>query len=241
MDLSQISHTREEQRLGNVESINCLSSSAFSSKYLPTDLRLGTIDGLSYGIDFSYAADLSKTDFIACFKLLELTSSAAYRSSSRGWKPKAKKREMSEKDMRYLLIKQLRTPQHAPLRDGTSNALGDAPAEGFLSFMITEEDDYEVLYIYEVHLSPSLRRNGIGQRLMQFVERVASKVGLEKVMLTVFTSNEVAERFYRKIGYTDDEYSPAPKRLRNGIVKRPDYIIMSKEVCDIAQMRTFSV
>ena len=230
MRAPQTSHGAEDGGMSVVESTNKLSPSTFSSRYLPPDLPCPTIEDVSYTISFAYAQDLSEIDLNACFKLIELTSSAAYKSSSRGWKPKTKKREMSEKDMRYLLVKPVMASEDSSKEVMIAKAQPETAVTGFLSFMITEEDGYEVLYIYEIHLLPHVRQHGMGRYLMQYVEEIAVKVGVEKAMLTVFTSNEVTERFYRKIGYVDDEYSPQPKQLRNGLVKRPDYIIMSKAV-----------
>ncbi|KAF2235304.1 acyl-CoA N-acyltransferase [Viridothelium virens] len=230
MGVLQSSHIKEERDQPIVEVTNHFSSATFSCKYLPAKLSLFAIESKAYGVNFRYAEELSQAESMACFKLVELTSAAAYKSSSRGWKPKAKEQEMSDKDMRYLLVQQDNLLQNEGAQASDDKASDKAVVEGFLSFMITEEDDYEVLYIYEIHLGPCLRKHGIGRKLMHYAEEIASKVGLEKVMLTVFTSNEAAESFYRKIGYTDDEYSPAPKILRNGVVKRPDYIIMSKAV-----------
>ena len=232
MGLLQTSSVELQQGEGIVSATNHLSSTAFTSTYVPTDCCSIAVGDTLYTIEFNYAGDLSQADFTACFRLVELTSSTAYKSSSRGWKPKAKRREMKEKDMRYLLVKQKDSLENVYVEDASTESSIPSDVEGFLSFMITEEDDYEVLYIYEIHLGSHLRRHGVGKRLMQCAERVAGTIGLEKVMLTVFTSNAAAERFYRTIGYVDDEYSPAPKRLRNGIIKRPDYIIMSKQVKD---------
>jgi RimJ/RimL family protein N-acetyltransferase len=66
---------------------------------------------------------------------------------------------------------------------------------------------------------------------MGFLDTVASKIPeVEKVMLTCFLSNQKALQFYRKLGFTTDEYSPPPKSLRNGTKVEADYIIMSKRV-----------
>ncbi|KAL9095832.1 MAG: hypothetical protein Q9165_001829 [Trypethelium subeluteriae] len=230
MSVAQRSPIEKQRDQPIVENTNHLSSATFSSKYLDATLSLLNIDSKPCVVDFRYAEEMSQAELKSCFKLVELTSSAAYKSSTRGWKPKAKEQEMSDKDMRYLLVKQKNLLQNEGEQAADERASDRVVVEGFLSFMITEEDDYEVLYIYEIHLGPLLRQHGIGRKLMHYAEEVASKVGLEKVMLTVFTSNEAAESFYRKIGYTEDEYSPAPKRLRNGVVKRPDYIIMSKAI-----------
>jgi N-alpha-acetyltransferase 40 len=74
-----------------------------------------------------------------CFRLVEFTSSADYKRSRGGWKPKAKRKEMRLLDLKYLLVKH------------------EDHIEGFCSFMPTEEDEYFVIYCYEIHLAPSLQ------------------------------------------------------------------------------------
>ncbi|KAF6234827.1 hypothetical protein HO173_007047 [Letharia columbiana] len=56
------------------------------------------------------------------------------------------------------------------------------------------------------------------------------KAGVEKAMLTVFKRNKAAMQFYERLGYEEDEYSPRPKKLRNGVVKELDYLILSKSL-----------
>lgn len=107
---------------------------------------------------------------------------------------------------------------------------GNAGVLGFLSFMVTYEDGKEVIYCYEIHLAPMARGRGLGAILMDRMEEIGRLVGLEKAMLTVFKSNEAARRFYQKGGYVVDEYSPQPRRLRNGTIKEFDYEILSKDL-----------
>jgi hypothetical protein len=71
--------------------------------------------------------------------LIELSSLEDYKRSKDGWKPKAKKKEMRLLDLKYVLVK----------RNGL--------VEGFCSFMPTEEDEYFVVYCYEIHLAPSVQ------------------------------------------------------------------------------------
>jgi N-alpha-acetyltransferase 40 len=75
----------------------------------------------------------------ACFRLIELTSLEDYKSSRGGWKPNAKRKEMRLLDLKYLLVKN-----------------GDQ-IEAFCCFMPTTEDEYFVIYCYEIHLAPSLQ------------------------------------------------------------------------------------
>jgi ribosomal protein S18 acetylase RimI-like enzyme len=175
-------------------------------------------DSITYKIDIQTADTIPEPDFEACFALIEQTSSNDYTSSSIGWSPIKKRKEMRLPDMRYLLLR----------RQETSPTERRTPVRGFGSFMTTYEDGKEVLYCYEIHLHPSLQGQGVGGQLMAFVEEIGRRIGLEKVMLTVFMANEPAVRFYEKLGYVVDEFSPQPRKLRNGRVKEADYLILSK-------------
>ena len=109
----------------------------------------------------------------------------------------------------------------------------NSPILGFISFMFTWDDpphqDRAVVYIYEIHLSPPLRNQGLGSRLMTFVEAVARACSIEKTMLTVFVANEGAKKMYEKLGYERDECSPVDRVMRRKVV-RAEYVIMSKRV-----------
>lgn len=72
---------------------------------------------------------------------------------------------------------------------------------------------------------------------MAFVESIASQIpGVVKVMLTVFLCNARALLFYKDLGYQKDEFSPKPKRLRNGSKIEADYMIMSKSIPVIGEL-----
>ena len=74
-----------------------------------------------------------------------------------------------------------------------------------------------------------MRGLGYGRDLMQLAEQVAKRVGVDKVMLTCFVSNQKALAFYQSLGYSPDVCSPADRKLRTKILKA-DYVIMSKDV-----------
>jgi GNAT superfamily N-acetyltransferase len=119
-------------------------------------------------------------------------------------------------ELKYLLVREA--------------AAGDGVIAGFASFMPTVEDGREVVYVYEIHLGETLRGSGLGRRLMGVVEHCAREMGVERVMLTSFTRNRAARRFYERLGYGRDEFSPMPKELRDGTRVEPGYVIMSKAV-----------
>lgn len=121
---------------------------------------------------------------------------------------------MRDPDLRYILVK---------------NAAGRVC--GYVSFMPTMEEGQAVVYCYEIHLELGLRGTGLAGLLMGYLDTIAGNITvMEKVMLTVFTCNTRAVDFYRRRGFEVDEISPIPRKLRNDVVKEPDYAIMSKYV-----------
>lgn len=150
----------------------------------------------------------------ACFSLVRATSQTDYERSSRGWDPSAKRDEMWHPDLRYILVKD-----------------AGSAVRGFTSLMPTIEEGQPVIYCYEIHLEPGLRGIGLAELLMGLLETVAYNMDLvDKVMLTVFTCNTRAVKFYEKCGFVRDGISPQPRTLRGGKVKMPDYAILSKRV-----------
>ena len=174
-------------------------------------------------IDFLASSQLSAGVLGQCLRLVETTSRKDYEASSIGWHPKRKKREMREDDMRYLIL----------FRTGTGDV---APVIGFLSFMLTHDStpSVPVLYIYEIHLKDEAQGLGLGTHFMDLAEDIAGKVGVEKVMLTCFVSNERARGLYRRRGYSTDACSPEDRTTRGKTIKA-DYVIMSKPITTGAQ------
>jgi len=208
--------------LPRIEAANALSLAVFRARFLPDDLWFGPviqkIDGLrtGYALTLESSSTISSAKFEACFNLVASTSSGAYSASSKGWSPSKKRKEMRLPDLRYLLVESMSST--------------DVPIEGFVSFMLTYEDGHEVIYCYEIHLSPRLQGCRIGRNLMGVMEDVGKRAGVEKAMLTVFVENQRALVFYEKLGYSEDDFSPQPRKLRNGVIKRPDYVILSKSL-----------
>ncbi|PYH78408.1 acyl-CoA N-acyltransferase [Aspergillus uvarum CBS 121591] len=226
-----------------VERTNALPLSEFINLYAPED-DLHIINPANaeeqqqqqqhYAITIYTAATLPPGIFTQCFQLIETTSAEAYRASSIGWSPSKKRKEMQLPDMKYLILRRA-DPQEAALPDAeVAPPIEEEEEEeeeevlGFLSFMVTYEDGFEVVYCYEVHLAAAAQRQGLGARLMRVFLRIGEQLGMAKSMLTVFRANEAAIRFYERLGFGVDESSPRPRRLRNGTVKDPDYRILSR-------------
>ncbi|KAI9375002.1 acyl-CoA N-acyltransferase [Aspergillus egyptiacus] len=182
-----------------------------------------------YTVSIYTTATIPPAELNECFDLIELTSSAAYKDSSMGWSASGKRKEMKLPDMKYMILRR-RAESAGSANEENDGERSSGEFVGFLEFMVTYEDGYEVLYCYEIHLMPGVQGQGLGEELMGRFERVGRRIGLEKAMLTVFKSNARAIAFYERVGYTEDESSPRPKRLRNGTVKEADYRIMSKRL-----------
>ncbi|KAK5780796.1 N-terminal L-serine N(alpha)-acetyltransferase NatD PWA37_003451 [Arxiozyma heterogenica] len=115
----------------------------------------------------------------------------------------------------------------------------------FLSFMLTEEIDVSrigaiefVVYLYEIQILPELRGLGIGQRLLGCLKDTSMGYNncdgnsksvfkndtiISAIVLTVFSENEVAIRFYKKLQFRYTVGSPRDElidRIANRTRKR---------------------
>ncbi|KAI9171729.1 putative N-acetyltransferase [Paramyrothecium foliicola] len=170
------------------------------------------VAGTKYSLGLKQPGALSEEEAEECFRLVEKTSGDDYRSSSVGWHPAVKRKEMRSPDLRYLVVKD-----------------GDGKLKGFTSMMPTFENGEPVVYCYEIHLEPELQRTGLGKQLMQHVMDVAENVpSVRKTMLTCFLSNLNGRNFYEKMGFVTDPSSPGERKLRGGKVVKPDYVILSR-------------
>ncbi|OJD19927.1 hypothetical protein AJ78_00121 [Emergomyces pasteurianus Ep9510] len=248
-ELNETNRSAKKPQL--VETVNALPLEEFINRYVPPRIedflisvpsQISTIfDHGQYGtysIEIHSSSSIPKTDLESCFLLVKLTSSEMYKHSTTGWSPAKKKNEMKLLDMRYLLLVRSTSPniaddtksepQNTPDKKKLRHEPGRRELGGFLSFMVTYEDEIEVLYCYEIHLAPELQHRGLGKILLGYYEEIGRNIGLHKVMLTVFKANESAIRFYERLGYKEDEFSPKPMKLRNGHIREYDYMILSK-------------
>ena len=179
--------------MGIIEAANDLPMARLRTKYMPQHLDFRhPSTGLCYCTRLESSASIAPTAFEGCFDLISHTSRESYQNSSVGWSASGKRKEMRLPDLRYLLV--TRTAS-------SSSADTEINVEAFLSFMLTYEDGCEVIYCYEIHLAPSLRRCGLGRRLMRAMEDIGRAAGVQKAMLTVFVANEAGMKFYEQLGW----------------------------------------
>lgn len=216
-----------------VEDINALSMEDFRSRFVDEEVLEYHSDRPSLSSTFNIslvAADwLTPGEYNAAFDLIEETSRADYESSTFGWHPRRKRREMLEPEMKYLLVRRKGTESTIERRKDVGDM--DTSILGFLSFMVDYDSSppVPILYVYEVHLAESLRGLGLGNHLMHVVDALAQSVGLQKVMLTCFLCNKKAHQFYTDHDFVKDVCSPEDRKTRNKVVPM-DYVILSKDL-----------
>lgn len=218
--------TRKPKEKGLIERINALTLAQFYDQFFPLSTAGRLESSTNLRITLSTWKEMPSTLRETCINLLELTSRDHYHSSEKGWSRAKKLKEMGHPAMKYLLLHPVNA---APLVGEEGKLVGIEQTDGFLSFMVTEEDRHEVIYCYELHLQPDLQGKGVGRRMMEVMEMIGSRIGVDKAMLTVFRSNDRAVKAYVSWGYGLDEFSPGPRKLRDGTVKEPSYVILSKD------------
>jgi ribosomal protein S18 acetylase RimI-like enzyme len=246
-------------RFRKIRDLNNLSTLQFINDYLPTEMMEYRCHGRSteqapgltvgtreFNIDMFMGYDLfeqldagmtTPRTPQTLFELVKHTSYEDYNASSQGWNNKSKLEEMADEDMRYLIVRPNGGYLPAPDQQWSKNPKLDQSIIGFLSFMITQEEEENVVYIYEIHISERFRDCGLGRHLFSMVEHIGDVTGMDKAMLTVFKRNTHARRWYDTRGYGVDEISPRPRKLRGGRSIEPDYEILSKRLQERANKK----
>ncbi|KAI5245173.1 hypothetical protein E4T43_03304 [Aureobasidium subglaciale] len=248
-------------RFRRIRDINNLSISQFAEDYLSTDLlkyeypRRNSGQGLmstteagvsAFDIKLTTSADLfdqvsgeatestepANNILHTLFELIKHTSYKDYDASNQGWDAENKLEEMEDEDMRYLIVRLAHDAVPESDTRWSKDSSMDHSIVGFLSFMITQEEEENVVYIYEIHISEHFRGCGLGRHLFNVVEHIGRTTAMDKSMLTVFKSNTRARNWYASRGYEVDEISPKPRKLRGGRSIESDYEILSKHLHD---------
>ncbi|KAI0257555.1 acyl-CoA N-acyltransferase [Lactifluus subvellereus] len=161
-------------------------------------------------------SELSDTDQKSIWDIFEQNMRHIYTKSSMGWDPPSKKQELFHRDSRFILLRRRQS------QDRADPLCVEPPIIAYSMFRFDMEDDECVLYCYELQVSQSVQRGGIGKVLMQCLCDIARKWNMQKVMLTVFKENRPAFLFYDAMGFqveSDGEW-----------VDDMDYWIMSKDM-----------
>jgi len=194
--------------------LNTIDNHPFSSSSASSNKNKD--DEPSFSLQYTSAPDALILQ--QCLDLFESNMGELYRNSSWGLDMDEKRSEFSNKKARYLLLHHQQQEQHRQQQ---------LAAFVHFRFDYDDEEDPEavVLYVYEIQVSQEFRRQGLGGKLMNVVERICRNVELPMVMLTVFKKNEQALQFYlEKLDYQIDARSPS----QHGHVE--DYEILSKSI-----------
>lgn len=68
---------------------------------------------------------------------------------------------------------------------------------GFISFYINEDE----IYIALIAVDSRYRRQGVGSKLIKFVERVCEDISIRNIRLEVDDSNATAQKAYSRYGF----------------------------------------
>lgn len=93
--------------------------------------------------------------------------------------------------------------------DGLWKGTG-APTVAFVHYRFVVEEDFPVLYVYEIQLEKVVQGKGLGKFLMQLLELIARKNSMKAIMLTIQKRNIAAMNFYiSKLSYKISSISPS--------------------------------
>ena len=198
-----VTKRQEVKRLNKVK--NILVS------YLPTPLHVIKIP--SCQIKLQSVVKVNNAIQMEMMILFESNMKDLYEGSSWGYCAMDKKNELFHKDARYLLL--------------YTNSSHDENMIGYLHYRFHVEENGElVFYIYELQIKSNMQRLGIGKKVMILCSLLCKQLKcIDKMMLTVFTANEKAKRFYTTLGYSIDDSSPCANEEGG-----KDYRIMSKTI-----------
>lgn len=127
------------------------------------------------------------THSTALYVLVRKNMKSLYEASGMGWNAKLKKAEMADPELVYYSA-------------GSSDSPGAVAA--FVSFMHSQEDGRDVVYLYEMQVSREHQGRGLGSQLMQVVVDEAARSN-KPVLLTVFKQNRRALAFYVRHGFLE--------------------------------------
>ena len=102
------------------------------------------------------------------------------------------------------------TPQRiaALIRHAETIALVALDTAGLQGFAVMQFGDVQA-HLVLLCVQPTLRRCGIGQRLMDWLLQSARVAGIESIALELRADNAAALAFYRRLGYAETQLVPA--------------------------------
>lgn len=172
-----------------------------------------------------------------CLSLFELNMGDMYRKSKWGLDMDEKRKELGHTGARFLLLLLPSSSNENVVTSDKSSKNNNKQRQqqykvlGFAHIRYEYDDEtapkLPITYLYELQIHPTLQGQRLGKKLLQIIELLSYKLGIKKIMLTVFhTMNAGAMKFYRKNKYVVDEDSPS--NFEGG--EDCDYEILSKSL-----------
>ena len=189
---------------------------------------------LAVHVSFACPADLSDAEKDRIFTLLKSNMYDHYMRAAEvepaewTWNDRKKAEELWHPDARYLVARAPAEGAGASASAGAGSGAGEIVA--FTHFRFELEGIYTVLYVYELQIAPAAQKHGLGKRMMQLLEMVGMRLGMQWVMLTVFKGNDGAGAFYKALKYSLDEIDPSLSEETATDTPKP-YEILSKVIC----------
>ncbi|EIM92977.1 acyl-CoA N-acyltransferase [Stereum hirsutum FP-91666 SS1] len=176
-----------------------------------------------YDVQVSHSTDLSVSERELIWNIFEMNMKALSEGSSLGWNPPKKRRELFHKNSRFILVQK-------PMEKDSPASSGEIVA--YTMFRFIREQGENLVYCYELQVGKDARRTGIGRLLMQYLGEVGRHWKMDKIMLTVFRSNEPALAAYGSMGFAVDPTSPGygDEADWDEEDRTTDYWIMSREI-----------
>ncbi|KIY72800.1 acyl-CoA N-acyltransferase [Cylindrobasidium torrendii FP15055 ss-10] len=161
-----------------------------TSTTLQTHLNASQSPNLRFGV--YRASELSEDRKRTMFSLLEAGVKDRLAASSMGWDETEKWEEVFSPLSRYILVV----------------ATENENLAAFCHFRFEHEDEWDILYCYEVHVHQAWRRRGLGRALLNQLVAVGEAQKMKRLLLTVLNSNPEAHALYQGFGFKMDEDTP---------------------------------
>ncbi|KAJ3813734.1 acyl-CoA N-acyltransferase [Lentinula aff. lateritia] len=169
---------------------------------------------LNYDCTFWLANELSESMRAKIWELINGNMSELCVNSSLGWNALDKQQELFDPLARYIIMHPVDKPDQIA---------------GYSVLRFEHEAEEDILYCYELQISPLHQRKGLGKILMKLLEVIGRRTKMEKIMLTVLDNNSAAVDFYATVGFRLDECSPSFEDPEDeGNAEKVDYQILSK-------------
>jgi hypothetical protein len=123
-------------------------------------------NGLDVELIFTAPGHASWTEALATFvfDLAKSNMQALYEAAPEwGWKDARKRAELLDTDARYVIAR----------------SRADGQPLAYVHFRFLLEGEFDVLYVYELQTAPAAQRKGLGKFLMQLMELIARKNGMQ--------------------------------------------------------------